>query len=358
MSSVPEIAAGPPSEQGRDLGIRLELDQKGGVEALEINGRTVEGFGAKGTPDIAPEPGEAWDRFLFAVGDLWRGFIDHLPLLAIAAAVLILMGLLAKLARGVLRRVLGRTQLRAGLRELFAQLSYVGVWVLAVLVAAVIVFPDFTFGQVLATAGLASIAIGFAFKDIFENFFAGVLILWRFPFETGDYIMVEGEERLQGEVMDTWIRMTLLRTVTDELIVVPNSTLYKNAVRVLTWRDRRRQEIMVGVAYGEDVDMAREVIARAVKSCSTVDARHQVQVFARAFGESSLDFEVAWWSAAKPLDVRASRDEVVAAIKRELDREGVEIPFPYRTLMFKEKNPLHVEGEVGRRAGATHDAAQ
>jgi small-conductance mechanosensitive channel len=97
---------------------------------------------------------------------------------------------------------------------------------------------------------------------------------------------------------------------------------------------------MCGIAYGEDVDRAREVIARALADLPSVDQEPPIQIFAQGFGSSSIDFEVTWWTGSKPLDIRRSRDEVVAAVKRALDEAGIEIPFPYRTLTFKE--PLTV----------------
>jgi small conductance mechanosensitive channel len=84
------------------------------------------------------------------------------------------------------------------------------------------------------------------------------------------------------------------------------------------------------------VDEARDVLRSAVEGLDTVDTSHEVQVFSREFGASSIDFEVTWWTGSKPLDLRRSRDLVVSAIKRALDKAGIEIPFPQRTLWFKE----------------------
>ncbi len=307
-------------------------------------------------PEIAAGP--TWLEFATSIADLWHVFLDHVPRLATAAVVVVSTAILARGTRAVLRRVLTRTRLRASLRELFSQLAHAAVWVPCVPTAAVVVFPEVGFFRVLAAVALASIALGLAFKDILEDVFAGVLILWRFPFETGDYIMVEGNERLQGEVEDTWIRMTLLRTVTDELVVVPNATLYKSAVRVLTWRDRRRQEIAVTVPYEEDVDGARRLIARAVAACTSVDGRHEVQVFARSFTDVGLELEVAWWSGATPLELRASRDEVVAAIKRAFDRAGLKVPFPHRTPALEAGHSPRLGGDVGLRVDAASGATR
>jgi small-conductance mechanosensitive channel len=175
--------------------------------------------------------------------------------------------------------------------------------------------------------------VGFAFKDIFENFFAGVLILWRFPFEDGDYIACQD---FVGRVEDVTIRNTMLRRPTGELVVVPNAIIFKNPVDILTNRSVRRYTVTVGVAYAEDAGEARKVITEAVRRCETVSKDRDLEIFAAEFGDSSLDFEVTWWAGATPLQSRQSRDEVVLAVKRALDEAGIEIPFPYRTLTFKE----------------------
>jgi small-conductance mechanosensitive channel len=119
-------------------------------------------------------------------------------------------------------------------------------------------------------------------------------------------------------------------------VVIPNAQLFKNPVTVRTDLDRRRVTIRCGVAYGEDVDNARDVIYKAVEGLETVDTDQGIQIFAQAFGASSIDFEVTWWTGSQQVEVRASRDKVVAAVKRALDEAGIEIPFPYRTLTFHE----------------------
>lgn len=88
-----------------------------------------------------------------------------------------------------------------------------------------------------------------------------------------------------------------------------------------------------GVAYGENVTDAVKAISRAVHNCNCVDTGRGIQIFPQAFGSSSIDIEVAWWTDSTPLAVRRPRGEV---IKAGQDDAGIEIPFPYRTLAFKE----------------------
>ncbi|QCZ95191.1 mechanosensitive ion channel family protein [Salinimonas iocasae] len=227
--------------------------------------------------------------------------------------------------------------MRQSLSELFERLSHIGIWALGLLLAAMVVFPGLTPAKALGGLGLASIAIGFAFKEIFENFFAGVLLLWKYPFEKGDFIECQS---ILGKVENISVRMTTIRKTNGELVVVPNSFLFKNAVNVLTDQDKRRITIMTGVAYSEDADHAVSLLQQALSQCETVDQQHPIQIFLNGFGDSSIDIEVTWWTGPTPLDHRRSRSEVVSTVKRTLDEAGIEIPFPYRTMTFKE--PLEI----------------
>lgn len=296
--------------------------------------------------DLAEEAKEATVASIWkTVTEISRDFVEHLPLIVAGVAILFATWAVSYGFESLAGRILGRTRLRGSLRDLIKRLILIGIWCLGLILSAMVVFPGLTPARALAGLGLGSVAIGFAFKDIFENFFAGILILWRFPFENGDYIECEG---ITGKVEDITVRNTLIRRVSGELVVVPNATIFKNPVDVLTNLGERRVTVITGIAYSEDVDEAREVIEKAIHGCTTVRKSRAVEVFAQEFADSSINFEVTWWTGATPVEIRKSRDEVVAAVKRALDEAGIEIPFPYRTLTFKE--PLEtkeiVEGDA------------
>ena len=278
------------------------------------------------------------DTVLSSLLGLWQDLLARSPLLLAGVLVLLLTWGIAKLADRMLGRALRNRRFKRGFKDLLRQLTVVAVWVAGLTVAAVVMFPGMTPAKVLAGLGLGSIALGFAFKDIVENFLAGLLILWRFPFDPDDFIRY-GD--IEGRVEQITVRMTLIRQTNGELVVLPNAKLFKDAVKVLTSLPIRRVTVMCGVAYGEDVDDAREVMRAAVEGCDSVSHERPIEIFAQAFGSSSIDFEVTWWCGSKPLEVRASRDQVVAAVKRGLDEAGIEIPFPYRTLTFREPLRVH-----------------
>ncbi|NND92107.1 MAG: mechanosensitive ion channel family protein [Granulosicoccus sp.] len=266
-----------------------------------------------------------------------RSFVEHLPFLAGGMVTLVLTWGLANLISAFGTRVLGHWHKRESVKELIVRLLSIIIWVLGLLLTAIVLFPGLTPSKALGGLGLVSIAVGLAFKDIFENFFAGILILWRFPFERGDFIECEG---LVGKVEKVMVRMSYIRETNGQLTVVPNSFLFKNPVTVLTSQPSRRVMLTTGVAYDVDVSDAVRIISQAVEACETLSPDKPVQVFPKAFGSSSIDIEIAWWTESTPLAVRRSTGEVVTAIKKALDEAGIEIPFPYRTLTFKE--PLTV----------------
>ena len=279
--------------------------------------------------------------------DLLVDFVELMPQLAFALIFIGITLVTAKISTAIYRKAVSRTKLRRALVEVLEKFLAIAIWLVGLLIAATILFPDLTPGNLLAGLGIGSIAIGFAFKDIFENFIAGIFILLREPMRIGDYMECEGVE---GFVEQITLRDTYVRQSDGQLVVAPNAMLFTNPVSVATDKALRRITVICGVAYGEDVDEAREVITEAVKSVASVDKNRGPQIFAQEFASSSINFEVTWWTGSKPVEIRQSRDKVIAAVKKALDDAGIEIPFPYRTLTFKGRLPIENAGEVSEES--------
>ena len=109
-----------------------------------------------------------------SLSDLWKDFLARSPLLLAALLVVALTAVLARAVSWVLVRLLDRRRMRTSLKDLFYQLTTIAIWIAGLLVATVVAFPGMTPSKALAVLGLGSVAVGFAFKDIFENFFAGI----------------------------------------------------------------------------------------------------------------------------------------------------------------------------------------
>jgi len=269
--------------------------------------------------------------------NMWEGTIAMLPSLAIALTVLILTWIVARFASRIAEKLTSQTSMRKSLQELIETLVRLAIWLFGLMAALTILLPGLTPASLVAGLGIGTVAIGFAFQDIFENFLAGILIMVREKMRIGDYIECEG---IEGKVEQISLRETHVRLLSNELTVVPNSILFKNPVKILTDSPNRRHQIVAGVSYDSDLEQAQQVIMDAVKSSDNVDVERGVDVFAREFNSSSVDFTVRWWSGSKRRDMHESRDSVIRAIYSALNKAGIEIPFPYITHTFKEPVPM------------------
>ncbi|ANI79510.1 mechanosensitive ion channel family protein [Sphingobium sp. EP60837] len=268
---------------------------------------------------------------------MWQGFVAAIPSIIIALAIIMLTWLAARYAKRIADRLTAQVNLRPSLKELIDTIVSIAIWIVGLLIAATVVLPGLTPASLVAGLGIGTIAIGFAFQDFFQNFLSGIIIMVRKKMRIGDVIECEG---IIGRVEHISLRETHLRKLSNELTIVPNSTLFKNPVEILTDGAERRHEIVVGIAYDADLDLAAAVLRKAVEGVEQVSKERPVDIFAQEFSASSVDFTVRWWAGSKPSDMHASRDAVIRAIKRALDDAGIEIPYPYVTNIFKEPMPI------------------
>lgn len=269
---------------------------------------------------------------------MFQSFIESLPNLGIALLVLLATWGVVKVVKMAIRKTLSSAKIRRALVDLIMTLAGIAVWVLGILIAMTVLFPSVKPSSILAALGVGGIAVGFAFKDIFENFMAGAMIMLRKPMRIGDFVLCEGVE---GRIEEILIRDTYIRQTDGQLVLVPNSILFKNPVYVRTDNEVRRYEVTAGVSYDTDVEAARKIIRKAIESSENVCTDRQIDVLVKEFGASSVDLNVRWWAKSEPIDMHESRDRVLSGIKAALDEADIEIPFPYRTLTFKE--PLSLE---------------
>ncbi|MEW6602628.1 MAG: mechanosensitive ion channel domain-containing protein [Nitrospirota bacterium] len=181
---------------------------------------------------------------------------------------------------------------------------------------------------VLASAGIAGAAVAFAAKDTIANFFGGISVFVDKPFTIGDYIVLDQGER--GEVVNIGVRSTRIKTRDDILITIPNSIIANTKIinesaPVPNFRVR----IPVSVAYGSDIDHVQNTLLDLVKGNDNVLPDPAPRVRFRAFGDSSLNFELLCW-AKEPALRGLTVHELNCAIYKKFGETGIKIPFPQR----------------------------
>lgn len=274
------------------------------------------------------DPDAVLDRVGTAVGELWAGFLDRLPLLLLAIVVLA-VGLLAV---GVVHRLVVRATSSRRLDVAVVKLIQTGTRLALVLIVLLVSLSvaGVNVGSALAALGIAGLAIAFAMQSILENFIAGILILARRPFRPGDQVRL-GE--FEGTVMDVNMRVTTVNQYDGEKVLLPNAMVFNEPITNTTEQGRRRTEVIVGVDYRNDHDRAREVLFAAVKSVEGVLAAPPPRVLLTELGDSGVDFLLQFWTLPEQAEVNGVRDRVLGAAKSAIEAEGMTIPWPIRTLV-------------------------
>ncbi|HXG85806.1 MAG TPA: mechanosensitive ion channel family protein [Pyrinomonadaceae bacterium] len=284
------------------------------------------------TPSPAAAPREFDAGFVWrTIADLGNGFLAQLPYIVIGIVVFGVFLIIAKIVSRVVHATGERTRLDVTLADLLGRLASFVIAVLGIFIAAVIIFPAFKPGDLVAGLGITSVAIGFAFKDVLQNFFAGILILWRRPFVVGDQIKFREYE---GTVEEINVRSTRIKTYDGERAIIPNGDVYANAMLVKTAYDKRRVRFTVGIGYPDSIEEARETIHRVLRETEGILPDPGPWVYVSELAGSSVNFTVYFWAESEQANVLKVSDRVATGIKLALDKAGIDIPYPHTVVLF------------------------
>ena len=186
----------------------------------------------------------------------------------------------------------------------------------------------------LASAGIIGLALSFAAKDTLANLFAGVFILADAPYKIGDYIVLDSGER--GKVTHIGIRSTRMLTRDDIEITVPNSVMGNAKITNEAGgpNSKRRIRVKVGVAYGSDIDLVREVLEKVANDNEKVCGLPEARVRFRNFGASSVDFELLCW-IDQPVLRGQVLDQLYTEVYKQFMENGIEIPYSKQDVYIK-----------------------
>ena len=296
---------------------------------------------AKDVPEqIDINPGSILEKI-----DSWvDGFVRLLPNIAVGIVVFIIFVFIARMvSRQFEKRHGDRNQENLG--RVAGGFARYAIYIVGFLLAATIVVPSLKPGDLIAGLGVSSVAIGFAFKDILQNWLAGLLILIRQPFNIGDQIVVNGFE---GTVERIETRATIINLYNNERAIVPNSDVYTNAVRVKTANKLTRSEYDVGIGYGDSIPEAIEVIRTAVKGVEGVDGGKDVDVLTWDLAASWVSIRVRWWTDSTRANVVQVHHRVLQAVKLALNEARIDIPYETHVNLIHDQTEA-IDGDRGNQ---------
>ena len=277
--------------------------------------------------------------------DKWLdGFLALLPNIGVAVVVLIITFIIAySVSKLIKRRALKRD--RESLGEVSSSLIKWTIIISGVILAVTIVVPSVKPADILASLGVGSVAIGFAFKDILQNMLAGILILIRQPFQVGDQI-ISGDQEGTVERIET--RATFLKTYDGRSVVIPNSDIYTDKVTVNTAYDQRRSQYDIGVGCNDDWGKAKKLILEAAASCEGVSKDPAPEVIPIALADFSNNIRLRWWTASDQSSVIHTFGRVLEAVYKNLDKNGVDMPYPTNVTLFHDQTE-EVDGDRAKQ---------
>ncbi|NJL83075.1 MAG: mechanosensitive ion channel family protein [Chloroflexaceae bacterium] len=275
---------------------------------------------------------------LRSLSEVVASTVKVIPALLVALIIVFLTRYAAQFVQNLVISATKHTLRSESLKLLAVKSGHICTWVAGVILAGVVAFPGLELGDVIATLGLGSVAIGFAFQDIFKNFLAGILLLIQEPFRIGDQIIVNDYE---GTVERVDIRTTKIRTYQGERVLIPNSTIFTSAVQVRTAFDARRTDLGVGVDYNTPLPQAQSLLWRTIAGTEGVLSDPTPEIDLVNFGDSSIDFVVRYWTRPQQKQVRYVQTQAVLAIKQAFDAADINIPYPIRTVYYYDQEQFH-----------------
>jgi small conductance mechanosensitive channel len=264
----------------------------------------------------------------------------YLPNILAAVVILLAFWIGYRITRKPLKLILHRANFHENLIKLLIDNLYKSILLFfGVVMAAGQI--GINIGAMLAGFGVAGIAIGFAAQDSLANTIAGFLIFWDKPFELGDWIAVSEQ---YGQVTGITLRSTRIRTLNNTYVVIPNKSVIDQVLVNHSKHGETRVEVPVGIAYKENINVARDVILKRMKELDSILEDPAPDVVVTQLGSSSVDLIVRVW-------IEDARDEkkvfytVIEESKLALDEAGIEIPYHHLQLFIE-----NIEDRVWEKA--------
>ena len=285
---------------------------------------------------------EAKARVFERLNDLFA----FLPLLAVG--LLIFFAALA-LSRwmNTWRRPYRRLSQNAFLRDVLRQSVAVGALLVGILIALDVMGATSVVAAVLGTAGVAGLAVGFAFKDIIENYIAGVLLSLRQPFAPDDFVDIDGES---GQVVRLTMRATILMTADGNHLRLPNAKVFKATILNTTRNPLRRFDIGVGVGVDADLLEAQELGIGVLRGIDGVLEDPSPKALVEELGDSNVAVRFFGWVDQRSHGFLQVKSEAIRLVKTRLEDAGIDMPEPiYR---------VHLQGTGVTQIGGPTDVPQ
>lgn len=263
---------------------------------------------------------------------LWTLIVPLIKAVVSAVAIFFIGRWVAQLVIGLAKKAMTKAKLDETLIVFLGNVGYGLLLAMVIISALGQLGVDTT--SAAALLGGAALAIGLALQNQLSSFAAGVMLILFRPFAKGNVVDIGGQ---MGIVEEIKITSTILKTFDNQLVWLPNSSVWGNKITNFSALPTRRVDLTIGIGYGSDLKKAKELLVAMLKDEPRILDDPAPSVVVSNLGDNSVDFAVRGWAASA--DWWATRCDLVERIKLSFDEHDIEIPFPQRTVHLVSEAP-------------------
>ena len=265
--------------------------------------------------------------------------VELLPNFVVAIIILILFFIIGRFVKGLMNKFLVRSADNKAAVNIIANIVYAIVLLLGLILALSVLNLSDAVTGFIAGAGIVGVALGFAFQDTAANFISGTFMAFRKNFRVGDLVETNDTVAVVDHID---LRSTKLKTLQGYQVIIPNKEIFQNKITNYNRYSTRRIDLTCGVGYESDLEHVQRTTIKAIESIDVIKSTPSPQFFYTEFGDSSINYVIRFWIDFLGMpDYLDAQHLAIKKIKKLYDKEGINIPFPIRTLDFG-KNQLHI----------------
>ncbi len=262
-------------------------------------------------------------------------FMSNLPNIAVALLVFVLTYFISGWVRRLLKKSLKTRVTQDSTRSLIATTGSVAIVAMGLFIALGVLNLGTVVKSLLAGAGVAGLAIGLALQSTLSNTFSGVYLSVKEILNIGDWVETNG---FQGTITEVNLRNTILKEADNNLVIIPNKDVVQNPFKNFGLTKQIRVILKCGVGYESDLEQVEKLTIKAISENFQNDESKEIEFHYLEFGDSSINFQVRFWiDAHSKLSILEARSKAIKVVKKAFDEQGINIPFPIRTVYMKKE---------------------
>ncbi|MDY2586613.1 mechanosensitive ion channel family protein [Winogradskyella aquimaris] len=263
-------------------------------------------------------------------------FIEYIPNFILAIVVMTASYFAARYISKIVSKLVSKKVEQESITNAISRVTAVVVVTVGLFIALGVMNLGKALTSLLAGAGVVGLAIGLALQGTLANTFAGLILSFRKKIQIGNWVKTTG---YSGEVIDINLKDFTLKEADNNIVVIPNKTILENPLKNYSLTTRMRVFLECGVGYESDLEKVEELTKKVIADTfNQVEKPEDVEFYYTEFGDSSINYLCRFWiDAESMLEKLRAKTKAIIEIKKAYDKEGINIPFPIRTLQFNNK---------------------